>query len=450
MKLHLSSLRAFIPILLIAFLASCSGGGGSDLPSTDVPTSPSSGDTPLPVKVAPVISNLRYSPSATYMSASPVNFAGTFDFADSDGDLASATLTVVELPSGVTIGLQTTPIANAAGLTGGTVQGAVSALIAKAGVYSLQIFVTDVTGLRSNVLSGDVRISLFPWTQKLASPTAREFAAVAELGGRIYVLGGQRTDTGVTPGPATAVVEIYNPVLNTWTPSPPMPTARMGLVAAAVNGKLYAIGGRTDGYSTSATGAVEEFDPATQIWTTKPSMPTPRFFAAGAQYLDQEIYVAGGENGSTILSTLERYTPMANSWATLPSMPTARSQLAAVGAKLPYVVGGYAGIQSQWLGTVEVFDPMGFGTWSVRNAMPTPRAHLALAETNGKLFAAGGENASRALDTLESFDLATNTWSVKTPSPVPFTAAAATGLNGRVYVFANSRTYEYDPANDLR
>jgi hypothetical protein len=82
--------------------------------------------------------------------------------------------------------------------------------------------------------------------------------------------------------------------------------------------------------------------------------------------------------------------------------------------------------------------------------MVTPRSHLALAVVSGRVIVAGGENVSRALDVLETYDPVTNAWTVRTPSPAPFSRAAASVVNDRVYVFGNGLTLEYVPANDIR
>ena len=432
----MKSLKAIFHALLsataFALLASCGSGGG--------------GPTP-PAKVAPAISNLSYSPSSAYVSSGPLNFSGQFDFTDADGDLASVTLTIFDA-AGTTVNTLTQTISGTEGLTGGSVQGVVTALLANPGSYTLQIYVTDAAGLRSNLLSGSVRTVQFPWTSRLAGPTARQYAAAAALDGRVYVLGGQRTDSGVTPGPATAAVEVYDPVANTWTEAPPMPTARMGLVAAVVNGRLYAIGGRTDGYSTSAVGTVEEFDPATQVWRSRAQMPTARYFAAGA-LLNGRVYVIGGEAATDLLGAMQSYDASTDSWTAAASLPAARSQLAAVGvAGRLYAVGGYGGLLSQWLASVDAFDPA-LGTWAARAPMPSERADMALVAVSGTLLAAGGENVNRSLDRLDAYDVAANSWSAKTPSPVAFTRACAAVVDGKVYLFGDGLTLEYAPANDL-
>jgi len=427
-------LSRLLPALALGTLVSCGGGGGGN------------GDTPQPN--APTISQLSFSPQAAYVSSMPLDFSGQFEFADVDGNLATATLTITDA-AGATVSTETLTIGDVAGSTRGTIQGRVTAMVPQAGAYTLRIFVTDAAGLRSNVLTGAVRIADFPWVRKTAGPTAREHAAVAALNGRLYVLGGQRTDTGTIPGPATNAVEIYDPASDRWTSGPPLPTARMGLVAAVLNGKLYAIGGRTDGFSTSAVGTVEVFDPATQAWTTRNPMSQPRHFAAGAA-LGGTILVAGGERETNVLNAVEAYDPLTNAWSLRATLPVARSQLgAAVADGRLHAIGGHAGVQAQWVGTVEAFDPA-TGLWSARAPMPTARAHAAVAQAGGLLWVAGGENVARSLDQLESFDPLANAWRTRTPSPVPFTRAAADVVNNKLYIFGNGLTLAYDPANEIR
>lgn len=417
----------------VAALMACGGGGGG-------------GSTPS--ATAPTISNLQYSPQSAYASATPTVFAGQLNFADPDGDLASATLTVVG-STGAVISTVTTPIQGATGITSGALQGSATAALPAADTYALQMYVTDARGLRSNTLSGAIRVALFPWTTKAAPTIAREHAGVAALNGRLYVVGGQRTDQGVIPGPATALVHVYDPQTNAWTDAPSMPTARMGMVVVAVSGKLYAIGGSTDGFGTS-TGVVEEFDPATQAWTPRAAMPTARHFAAAA-LVNGRIVIAGGRTRATDqLATVESFDPATNIWATGAPMPTARRELAGVelGGRL-LAVGGYAGLLSQWVATVDAYDPAA-NSWATRASMSTERSHLALAVVNGRVIAAGGENVNRALDVLETYDPVANAWTVRTPSPTAFSRAAAGVVNDRVYVFGNGLTLEYVPANDIR
>ncbi len=430
------SRRFLLPVIAgcLLLFTHCGGGGGS---------TGGTGGT------APTISSFQYSPSVEYLSTTPMSFTGSFSFSDPDGDLSSATLTIAD-SSGATISTTTEPIQGAGGQTSGVLFGSVTALVPVVDNYAIRVFVTDSRGLQSNVLSGSVRIVRAPWTSKQASSIPRVYAAVAAVNGRLYVLGGQLTNTATIPGPVTAAVEVYDPQTNSWSTSPSMPTARMGLVAAEAGGKLYAIGGSVSG--TIGTGAVEEFDPGTQTWTTRASMPTPRSFAAGA-LVGGRIYVMGGRMSGDITGrdVAEVYDPATDSWSSVAPMPTGRYGLAAAESNgRLYVAGGYAGLMTQWVGTLEAYNPTD-NSWSARNSMSTPRSHLALAAVAGKVLAAGGENLyDRTLDTLQSYDPGANAWSVKTPSPVAFTGAAAGVVNGKMYVLGNGLALEYDPACEIR
>lgn len=426
----MAAIRVWLMAMVTGVLVACGGGSAP------------------PLGNAPVISGLSISPSAAYVSELPQSFSTQFDFSDPEGNLAELTLKVLD-GNGATIDLQTLPIEGVDGLTAGTILGQVTPGTAIPDTYTAEIYVTDATGLKSNTLASSVRIAAYPWTTRLADPIPREYAASAVLDGKVYVMGGQRTDSGVVPGPATNLMATYDPSNNSWSTATPMPTARMGLVAAVINGRIYAIGGRTDGYSTSAVGTVEVFDPVTNLWTSRNPMPTPRYFAAAA-VTGGEILVAGGAFELNVLRTLEAYNPLTNQWRDRTAMPTARGQLAMAEANgRLYAIGGYGGLVSQWLGAVEEYNPL-TDTWAVRASMPTARAHLALAQIDGKLLAAGGENLSRALDLLQRYDPVANVWLTKTPGTTAFTRATSVAVNGNMLVFGNKLSLAYDPANEIR
>ena len=85
-----------------------------------------------------------------------------------------------------------------------------------------------------------------------------------------------------------------------------MPSPRFGLAAAAIDGKLYAVGGFN--LSGFWLNTLEVYDPATNTWTTKASMPTSRReLAAGV--INGKLYAVGGTGDPT---TLEVYEPFSN------------------------------------------------------------------------------------------------------------------------------------------
>jgi N-acetylneuraminic acid mutarotase len=81
------------------------------------------------------------------------------------------------------------------------------------------------------------------------------------------------------------------------------------------------------------------------------------------------------------------------------------------------------------------------GTWSKRQAMPTPRQAAATAELDGKVYVIGGLGPNDAeQSTVEAYDPKTNKWEAKASLPVPLHDANAVGYGGRLYVFGSLRT----------
>lgn len=84
------------------------------------------------------------------------------------------------------------------------------------------------------------------WATAAPLPTARSGIAAAAVDGRIYVFGGE--------GPSGTFDnnEVYDPTTDTWTTAAPMPVALHGHGAAVVDGVIYVIGGGpTPGLSVS-------------------------------------------------------------------------------------------------------------------------------------------------------------------------------------------------------
>src|SRR6266852_5505090 len=107
------------------------------------------------------------------------------------------------------------------------------------------------------------------WIRLAPFPQATGELLAAAVNGKLYAA------QGLLPGfkPAGLVYE-YDPAADSWRALPPMPTARGGGVAGVVGGKLYVIGGAAamPGASTPvirprqpqrSLGTVEEFDPHT-------------------------------------------------------------------------------------------------------------------------------------------------------------------------------------------
>ena len=189
------------------------------------------------------------------------------------------------------------------------------------------------------------------WTPKSPLPDLfeRGASAVGVIDGVIYIAGGSGA------GGTVAHLTSYDPQSDTHdTTLAPMPEVRDHLVGAGIGGKFYAIGGRAVFPGTNAR--VDEYDPVGDSWTPREPMPTARGGMA-AGIVDGKVIVVGGEgndNSSGVFPQTELYDPQANAWTSLPNMRTPRHGMNAAGyqGKL-YVPGGAI---DQGFGAVDTFE----------------------------------------------------------------------------------------------
>lgn len=229
------------------------------------------------------------------------------------------------------------------------------------------------------------------WSMGHAMPLARSEHAIAEMNGRIWVLG------GYPPGRLPSnLVQIYDPAASTWSLGPRLPQPIHHTMAAAVDGRLYVMGGEIDGAST---GRPEIFvahtwmhDPAVGGWVARAPMPTARS-GGGAAVIDGRIFVAGGRPPGG--SAFEVYDPATNEWERLPDLPTQRNHLAIAAVNGRIIVAGgrfQPGAMGERTDVVEIYDPA-TRRWTRGAPLPAVRGGITGAVHAGCMFVFGGEGA---------------------------------------------------------
>ncbi|MCG8342593.1 MAG: hypothetical protein MI684_07135 [Chlorobiales bacterium] len=281
-----------------------------------------------------------------------------------------------------------------------------------------------------------------------------------------------------------------------WVPEAELHTARDCLGITSVNGRIYAIGGRTsignDSLFQKEASLVDAYDPSTKTWVTKEAMLYPHAGNAAATGSDDKIYSFGGyikmtENNyndprykilaasGSISNIVQQYDPSknTNAWSLKPPMPRERVFHAAVSTAdgFIYVFGGY-GIERTWpdpsnpsekssqvikLNKTDKYNVQ-TDTWADAAPMQTPRSGpAAVLGKDGLIYVMGGlgENC-QWLPTVEAYNPAEDSWEQKTDMPTPRGAFSAVIDNeGKIYAIGGVCEHDstdtvdiYDPASD--
>lgn len=256
---------------------------------------------------------------------------------------------------------------------------------------------------------------------KLIEPNSE--APIAHLDGRLYLLGGY-------PGSRITVrtVQIYDIANDRWELGPPLPQLNNHGMAAAINGKVYLIGGQTAADGEPYVNTVYELDPATKQWVAKAPMPTARSGGV-AVVLDGKVYVAGGRPPRG--NDFAVYDPALDQWEELPPLPSQRNHItgAAINGRI-HVVGGRLGPGLSPYKTTahEVYDPQ-TRTWTAAAPMLRGRSGMNGVMVRGCFHVWGGEDVTGMLPDHDYYDPRNDTWTRLQDMPIPIH-----GINGSAFV----------------
>eukprot|EP00656_Telonema_subtile_P052531 TRINITY_DN7354_c0_g1_i3.p1 TRINITY_DN7354_c0_g1~~TRINITY_DN7354_c0_g1_i3.p1 ORF type:complete len:374 (+),score=58.25 TRINITY_DN7354_c0_g1_i3:136-1257(+) len=211
----------------------------------------------------------------------------------------------------------------------------------------------------------------------LPSMSGGRCASGAALQGKLYVVGGYSVPY---PMVCESTLECYEPGTQTWTVLPAMSCKRSRVAAAVAGGELYALGGCPE--SEVFLSSVEKFCPDTQEWQEVEPMKYPRGYAAAA-VLGDNIFVCGGFMQDVYLNAVEAFNVVTETWTEIAPMSAVRSAASAVEVQgYIYVLGGYdpkarehghVGCSDR-LDIVERLDPVS-NSWQTVTPMITPRSH---------------------------------------------------------------------------
>ncbi|MEQ9520161.1 MAG: kelch repeat-containing protein [Parvibaculum sp.] len=275
-------------------------------------------------------------------------------------------------------------------------------------------------GVASTAFAGE-------WREGSPSSTGHALSASAILGEEIYLAGG----AGITAPQNN--FEAYDTVGDIWRSLPPIPVGLQQAAMANVGGRLFLTGG----FSAESKGAdvrsLWVFDPAIGIWVQGADMPGPRAWHQMVG-VDGKLYVMGG-----IGSHAERifeFDPVTGDWRTLTNgFPQPRSAFAvAVQGGEIYVIGGRL-TNGAATARVDVFKPS-TGAWREAASLPASRAGAGATVLNGQVHVVGGEQLSPPRTFDDHYVLASDgrSWEKSEPLSTPRHGVVVAGVGNRLYV----------------
>ena len=256
-------------------------------------------------------------------------------------------------------------------------------------------------------------------------PTARIGLSACTVNGKIYVFGGENPAWQVL-----AMVEEYNPATDKWTKKSDMPTPRARLAVCVIKGKIYAIGGWPN------QDSVEKYDPVKDEWTRK----TPMLFGTdrlATAVVDDKIYTFGGmDQGLNYVKTAQEYDPVSDTWRKIADLPEVAGEFtaSAVNGKI-YIIG--------WFDNVLEYDPkrdkyekkaplltlqQGLG-YSVKSSTSV---------INGKIYVFGGSGPDPIGKKVSMYDPATDKWTEKPDMPTARQFLTTSAVGGKVYAIGGA------------
>ena len=283
-------------------------------------------------------------------------------------------------------------------------------------------------------LAGSAQPAKAPgWETGAPLPVARSEVAATTVGGEVVVAGGFLNDGSSSPR-----VDAYSPATNRWRRLPDLPLGVNHAMAAAARGRVYALGG----YSSDGRALRDAYVLAGRRWSPLKAMPESRA-AAGAAVVGHRLYVVGGVTdeggGRRLAGTTLVFDLATRRWSKIKG-PTPREHLG-VAATLGrvYAVGGRtAGLDTN-VDLVEAYDPA-VARWRRLTPVPDARGGTAAAAWRGTVVSAGGEEPGGTIASVYALNTSTGRWRRLPDLGTPRHGLGAVYAAGRVWVVAGGRT----------
>ncbi|MFA5086693.1 MAG: hypothetical protein WC470_00025 [Candidatus Paceibacterota bacterium] len=259
------------------------------------------------------------------------------------------------------------------------------------------------------------------WTTNAPLPTTRSFVSSAAVNDKIYVIGGNDGCQSNQFDCAVPLNQEYDPVADTWATKAPMLDNRQSVLLAVVNNKIYAMGGQGVAGKSNVN---QEYNPATNTWIDKASMPSGYTWNTVAA-ANNKIYVLGSHVvGQTTVLVNKEYDPATNTWSDKAPPPNAGFLTASVVNNKMYVMDNNIN---------QEYDPV-TNTWTAK-AGAVMGGSVTSSVVNNKIYVISS--------TTKEYNPATNTWATGVAIPLAMSAFSSSSVNNKIYTFSPQGNREY-------
>ena len=270
------------------------------------------------------------------------------------------------------------------------------------------------------------------WKQLSSLPEGYCSGEAVSLNNEIYFVAG-RSDTS-----RTAFFYKFNPKENQWIKLADLPDPAINLSLAAVNGKIYAIGG--DLFKNTN----REYDPETNSWKILEPMPTGRQHISCGVF-GNNIYISGGlTSWKNISKKNEVYNVLSNSWSEKAAIPSLRNNAAVVSLdSLIYVIGGAGTKENIWgdIWTVETYN-VNSDKWVQKNDLPLLLFKPGVTVVNNEIIVLGGQTLINGKEDTSKkvfiYKAKSDQWIEISPLPIKNVFFGCTTIENKIYLIGGT------------
>ncbi|AMR30436.1 hypothetical protein A0256_02880 [Mucilaginibacter sp. PAMC 26640] len=255
------------------------------------------------------------------------------------------------------------------------------------------------------------------WNKKALAPIALNHFQSVEFQYKLYVLGAFTSGSFPDQIPITNIYT-YDTKYDVWEKGIEIPVDRRrgGAGAAEYNGKLYLVGGITNGHSSGTNAMFDEYNPVKKTWKKLQDAPHIRDHAT-AVVAGSRLYVIGGRNTSyhepnnfmaffsKVELSVDCYDFKSRMWSTLPArlpMGTGGGTAVNLDGKIYYIGGERATANEPNAARKDTYcyDPAKGGEWVKTGDLNEARNGAGGTVYEHKIYIAGGAGGSMGVQPL--------------------------------------------------